>query len=374
MFLSIIIPLDRLSPLLDSSLQRIEDARENGCEVEVIIVATMPVYDRAASRYPGENVVEAHKVGRGYQCVQGAELSRGDVILFLHGDTILPEVFHEAIAKALSDKTVAGGAFSLRFDAPHPWLTILLTLSEWRSRLLREIWGDRAMFVRRSVFETCASVMRVPLMEDVRLSTCMGKQGRVALLEQAVVTSAERFMRDGLWRHTMRIIFCRLWYTFGVRPELIYKLYYPKTASSRKAFRDLSMKQKTAIMFVYNADSGFFSTLTDAVHKMLLPATYRCNLCKLTYGNLGMKQQWALFLKTLPYPAQFLHRDEFQETYPALKDTRLPAVFVVRGNEPSLALSADRINQARTIEDLAAMVNETIKTINSNTNQPGSHQ
>lgn len=82
------------------------------------------------------------------------------------------------------------------------------------------------------------------------------------------------------------------------------------------------------IVFVYNANAGLFSALTDSAHKLLSPKTYSCNLCKLTYGLKNMKQEWADFIKTLPYPLEFLHRDELHKQHPELKDVELPAVFM----------------------------------------------
>jgi hypothetical protein len=73
-----------------------------------------------------------------------------------------------------------------------------------------------------------------------------------------------------------------------------------------------------------------------------------------------MKQQWAEFLKSLPQPVKFIHRDEFRTAYSALRDTKFPALFIMRNNTPTLALEAYRINQARTIEDLIAMTRETL--------------
>ena len=80
------------------------------------------------------------------------------------------------------------------------------------------------------------------------------------------------------------------------------------------------------LVFVYNADAGLFSMLTDYAHKIVSPQTYACSLCALTYGNLGMKRAWKRFVTGLDATIEFLHRDELAERY-GVRDVPLPAVF-----------------------------------------------
>ena len=76
------------------------------------------------------------------------------------------------------------------------------------------------------VIKPHTEVMNVPIMEDVRLSGFLSKQGRVVLLKEKVITSSATFIRYGLLRHTYRIIKCRLWYALGGNPVNIYHYYY----------------------------------------------------------------------------------------------------------------------------------------------------
>ena len=110
------------------------------------------------------------------------------------------------------------------------------------------------------------------------------------------------------------------------------------------------------LIFVYNADSGLFSALTDSAHKIFSPKTYKCNLCKLTYGLKNMKKEWADFIDALPHKVEFLHRDEFQSTNPGFKDEPLPAIFTQGDEALSLHTPAEKINEAKSIEDLKALL------------------
>ncbi|SMB99010.1 hypothetical protein SAMN00120144_3663 [Hymenobacter roseosalivarius DSM 11622] len=81
------------------------------------------------------------------------------------------------------------------------------------------------------------------------------------------------------------------------------------------------------LLFVYNADAGLANGLLDMAHKILSPRTYPCSLCGITYGTTHMRPDWRQFLQSLPLESRFLHRDEFQQQFPGLKNPALPAVF-----------------------------------------------
>jgi len=115
-----------------------------------------------------------------------------------------------------------------------------------------------------------------------------------------------------------------------------------------------------ALVFVYNADSGLFNALTDSVHKVVSPATYSCNLCKLTYGIVGMRDKWKSFLESLKIPVKFLHRDQLHAMSEKSSKEELPAVFIQNDSELQLAISAQQISSRETIDELIALVQDVI--------------
>ncbi len=76
------------------------------------------------------------------------------------------------------------------------------------------------------------------------------------------------------------------------------------------------MDRGASLLFVYNADSGFFNTLADIGHKLFSPATYPCQLCAITHGVLAERGAWRDFVAALDLPSEFLHRDQFQARFP----------------------------------------------------------
>jgi hypothetical protein len=112
------------------------------------------------------------------------------------------------------------------------------------------------------------------------------------------------------------------------------------------------MEKHCCLIFVYNADSTLYAQLTDAAHKLLSPETYQCNLCKITYSAVSMKQEWKEYLQTLPFKFHFMHRDEFHEKFPTLQRVSLPAVFLKDAEKVSVFLSAEELNEQSSIGDL----------------------
>jgi rSAM/selenodomain-associated transferase 2 len=138
--------------------------------------------------------------GRALQLRAGTDSSSAGTLLFLHADTRLPPRWSCAVEAALEDPGVCGGAFRLRFDDRSPGLCLV----EWWVRL--RVWlfglpfGDQAIFVRRKVLDEIGGVPEVAVMEDVDLVKAMKTRGRLAMLPQAVTTSARRYREGGILR------------------------------------------------------------------------------------------------------------------------------------------------------------------------------
>jgi hypothetical protein len=118
------------------------------------------------------------------------------------------------------------------------------------------------------------------------------------------------------------------------------------------------------LLFVYNAKSGIFSTFEDYLHKVIKPATYQCKLCGLTYGNLGMKTDWKLFLDELEIPVEFLHKDEFISRYPD-KEVQFPSAHIISGSELIQFISMEEMNKLETLDELIDLVKEKIHNMHA---------
>ena len=107
-------------------------------------------------------------------------------------------------------------------------------------------------------------------------------------------------------------------------------------------------------IFVYNADSGLFNTVTDIAHKVLSPKTYSCNLCAPTHGHFKVRDVWVAYLEQAQAEFEFLHKDEFVKTY--AQQHELPAIFEDKAGQLQILFGKEEINKLKTIEQLVDLM------------------
>lgn len=123
---------------------------------------------------------------------------------------------------------------------------------------------------------------------------------------------------------------------------------------------DIKDSKWDALIFIYNADTGLFSVVSDFAHKIISPETYACNLCRLTYGNFTIKKDWKNFVEQIPCRKEFLHRDEFLKKYPQRAIEKLPAVYGIKAGQLSEILSAEELNGFKELDALKNALREKI--------------
>lgn len=116
------------------------------------------------------------------------------------------------------------------------------------------------------------------------------------------------------------------------------------------------------IIFVYNADSGLFNTITDIAHKVISPATYSCQLCSLTHSYFSVKKNWTSFLEGLDAKLEFLHRDEVHAKY-GLSELTLPVVLLNHDNQLTTWISTAEINDCSSMDALKTLIGERLKQL-----------
>ncbi len=163
--------------------------------------------------------------GRAAQMNAGAARARGEVLAFVHADTIVPPTFARDIDAALADSRAVGGRFDLRLDDPHPLCALIGLLINVRSRITRTATGDQAIFVRRSVFEQLGGFLPIPICEDLDFARRMKCAGRIACVRTKVVTSARRWRERGIIRTVLTMWTIRALYLVGVPPARLARLY-----------------------------------------------------------------------------------------------------------------------------------------------------
>ncbi|MGH8710031.1 MAG: TIGR04283 family arsenosugar biosynthesis glycosyltransferase [Burkholderiales bacterium] len=220
--ISIIIPAYNEEKALPATLARVF---EQSRDYETIVVDGGST-DRTCEivRHPHIRLLHAPK-GRATQMNAGAKIAKGEWLLFLHADTLLPANALSRIA-ALGADVLAGG-FHQKFSGDDWRLRLISFLHNWRCSRTRILYGDQAMFVRRNLFEELGGFPEEPILEDVLFCDKLVQVARPVLLEEAVITDSRKFVKMGIWRSFARVFII----------ILCYQLRLPVTA--QKFFSDV---------------------------------------------------------------------------------------------------------------------------------------
>ncbi len=220
MTVSVIIPALNEA---DHILAAITSARQAESEVEVIVADGGSV-DGTPDLARSHAIVIPVLRGRAHQMNAGAQIATGEVLLFLHGDSRLAPGWLSQLRETLLDPNVAGGSFTLAFDANNVWLRFYTFCSTIDSIIFR--YGDQGIFVRRSIFEQMQGYADLPLMEDIDFMRRLPRYGKRKLIRgYPVTTSARRFVERGIVRQeALNVALVGLWF-LGVNPHLLAKWY-----------------------------------------------------------------------------------------------------------------------------------------------------
>jgi len=193
-------------------------------ECEVLIVDGGSVDSTVAIAQRFGQVLSSPR-GRATQMNAGAAVATGDVYIFLHADSVLPDDAFVAIERACAAPGVVGGAFRLCFNCSQPAYRLDAFTTNLRSRWRGIFTGDQAHFVRAESFNAIGGFPDMALMEDLEIITRLRKIGRLVLLPNYVTTSARRHMKAGLARSVLFMWYLRTLYRFGVSPEQLQRKY-----------------------------------------------------------------------------------------------------------------------------------------------------
>jgi hypothetical protein len=115
------------------------------------------------------------------------------------------------------------------------------------------------------------------------------------------------------------------------------------------------------LIFVYNADSGYWNMWLDIAHKVFSPDTYPCSLCDLTYGVMKIEPEWDTFVQNAPVPFEFLHKDEYLAVYPNTPFRQFPFILQsLENGSQQMFIPAEVLNGFTHIDALKRAILEGI--------------
>ncbi|WP_239540760.1 TIGR04283 family arsenosugar biosynthesis glycosyltransferase [Spongiivirga citrea] len=235
MKISIIIPILNEA---DNIVQLLEYLYENSSATnikEILIVdggstdGSQEIIKRLTQE-KGLDIILLHsKKGRARQMNVGAKKAKGELLYFLHADSIPPRNFDKAIIDAANDNASAG-CFRMKFDNDH----LVLKFSQWFTRFnLRGCrGGDQSLFIKRELFDTLNGFNEDYIIyEDSEFIGRLYDQGEFTVIPDYVTTSSRRYDANGTWRLQYHFTVIHLKKFFGASPNQLYQYYKRNIAS-----------------------------------------------------------------------------------------------------------------------------------------------
>ena len=127
----------------------------------------------------------------------GAATSNGEILLFLHADTRMPEGFTDYLDPCLKNHRVVAGAFRLGLEPPVKGSAFIEKMANWRAEKMHLPYGDQAIFVPARRLKELGGYKEIPLLEDVELVRRLRRIGRLAVIPIPVAVSSRRWKKLG---------------------------------------------------------------------------------------------------------------------------------------------------------------------------------
>jgi rSAM/selenodomain-associated transferase 2 len=224
--LSIVVPVLHETEAINPFIEHIRKVGE-GEDYEIIVVDGSHEKNTIDAIKDRDVKKTTSPKGRARQMNAGADVARGEILLFLHVDTKLPVDAFRRIREVLKDGMYVGGAFDLELDSDRKSLKFIAWTARIRVRITRIPYGDQAIFIRKDYFDTLGGYRNIPLMEDVELMERIKKlRKKIYIIKEPVRSSPRKWLKDGLFFTTFRNHIIRILYSLGVSPDKLVELYY----------------------------------------------------------------------------------------------------------------------------------------------------
>lgn len=232
--ISIVIPTLNESVYLADTLQSIFDATSNPIQIIVVDGSSVDNTVEIATKF-GVQVLLCGN-GRSYQMNAGAAVATGDILMFLHGDTLVPIGFDRWVEECINlskspllkegtvEQSIAG-AFNLKINSDRSGLRWVEWGVKVRSKFFNLPYGDQALFLKTSTFHELGGFPELPIMEDFVFVRSLLKHGKITIVPAAVTTSARRWEQQGIFKTTIINQIMILGYYLGISPDRLKQWY-----------------------------------------------------------------------------------------------------------------------------------------------------
>ncbi len=208
----------------------VESAANGGAHEAIVVDGGSQDNTCELAEKSGARVMHS-KPGRALQMNAGAAAASGEVLLFLHADTVLPRSAAELVRSALIRPGIVAGAFGFAVPKTARHDRLITAVGRTRARVTRRPFGDQGLFLPASVFRELGGFPALPTMEDYEMVDRLRRIGDIEILDEVAVSSARTWEHLGLVRATLPNLAVVVGYRLGVAPERL--ALWHKSATAR---------------------------------------------------------------------------------------------------------------------------------------------
>ncbi len=226
--ISIIIPVFNEAQTIAQQLSYLKE-NSSPSNIAEIIVVDGGSNDTTTQIAATKDVLLIHsKKGRATQMNAGAKNAGGDILYFLHVDTVPPIGFDTTIIEAFKAGSNTG-CFQLKFDSNSTFLKFFAWFTRINSKLCRG--GDQSLYISKSLFEKSGGYNEdYFIYEDNELINRLYDLTDFTVLPQTVKTSARKYEQLGVFRLQYHFAVIHIKKLLGAGPEQLYDYYKRKIA------------------------------------------------------------------------------------------------------------------------------------------------
>lgn len=217
---SVIIPTFNEEYFIDKNIKALKNIRD---DIEVI-VSDGGSNDSTIEICKKENVLLINsQKGRGRQLNAGVKFAKGEILIFLHADTFLPENAFKLMDNFFINEGNKICRFLLGFDVEHRALNLYTSFSKYDTLFTR--FGDSAVIVRKSFFDILGGFPDTGIFEDVQFFQKAKRLANISILPGKAISSARRFVRNGIIKQQLINGVLFLGCLLKVSPDTLTSIY-----------------------------------------------------------------------------------------------------------------------------------------------------
>jgi len=227
---SVIVPTLNEEYYIGKNINAITNKRD---DVEIIVAdggSSDGTVEAAAAK--GARISNTEK-GRGIQLNAGASIAKGNILFFLHADTLIPENTFDLLDDFFPNENNNICRFKLGFDIDNHLLKVYTSFSKFNTIFTR--YGDSGIVIRKNFFNSMGGFKNYFIFEDVEFLSRVSKKAKIRLLNAEAKSSARKFVYNGLIKNQIQSFALFAKYFLGSDSSQLWNDYFIKKNKMKKS-------------------------------------------------------------------------------------------------------------------------------------------